>query len=59
MGTPRPKKFYAATDFSIGSALFSAGDEVTGVALRAVLPHGDRFVTSKPLKRTTTNGEED
>lgn len=59
----RTKTFYAVAEFSVGAARFSAGDEVTGVALRAALRHGKRFVTSKKpstsaAESATTNGDD-
>lgn len=45
--SPRPKKFYAVSQFSARRQHFAPGDEVTGAALADVLNFGDRFVVSE------------
>ena len=43
----RPKIYTAVKSFSCAGSTFAEGDAVTGVALSAVLPFGDKFVTAE------------
>ena len=43
----RPKKFYARKSVRVAKVSVSKGEEVTGVALRHLLPYGDLFLVSE------------